>query len=60
MTRSILLALTAVAGLTAGFGLIAAGAAPVSYTLPDETAAFKPGTKPSLALSAVSSRTFSL
>jgi mono/diheme cytochrome c family protein len=43
MTRSILLALTAVAGLTAGFGLIAAGAAPVSYTLPDETAAFKPG-----------------
>jgi mono/diheme cytochrome c family protein len=43
MTRSILLALTAVAGLTAGFGFIAANAAPVSYTLPDETAAFKPG-----------------
>jgi mono/diheme cytochrome c family protein len=43
MTRSILLALTAVAGLTAGFGCIAAGAAPISYALPDETAAFKPG-----------------
>jgi mono/diheme cytochrome c family protein len=43
MTRSILLALTTVAGLTAGFGFIAASATPISYTLPDETAAFKPG-----------------
>jgi len=43
MTRSVLLALTTVFGLTTGFGLIAAGAKPVSYTLPDETAAFKPG-----------------
>jgi mono/diheme cytochrome c family protein len=43
MTRSILLALTATAGLTVGFGFIAAGAAPISYALPDEVAAFKPG-----------------
>ncbi len=28
---------------TAGLGLGSASAAPVSYTLPDETAAFKPG-----------------
>jgi mono/diheme cytochrome c family protein len=44
MTRSILLAVSTLAALTAGFGLVAADAAPVSYTLPDETAAFKPGT----------------
>jgi mono/diheme cytochrome c family protein len=39
MTRSFFLALAAVAGLTPA----SANAAPVSYTLPDETAAFKPG-----------------
>ena len=39
MTRSLLLATAAIAGLNLG----SAGAAPVSYTLPDETAAFKPG-----------------
>lgn len=43
MTRSLVLMLTAVAGLTAGLGLVAAGARPVSYTLPEESAAFKPG-----------------
>jgi mono/diheme cytochrome c family protein len=43
MTRSILLALTTITALVTGFGLIAAGAAPISYTLPDEVAAFKPG-----------------
>ena len=41
MTRSTLLALAAVAGL--GFGLVAASAAPVAYTLPAETGTFKPG-----------------
>ena len=39
MTRSLLLATAAIAGLALG----SANAAPVSYTLPDETAAFKPG-----------------
>ena len=39
MIRSVLLATVAIAGLTLG----SANAAPVSYTLPDETAAFKPG-----------------
>jgi mono/diheme cytochrome c family protein len=39
----ILPALIAVAVLTAGPALIAATAAPVAYTLPEETAAFKPG-----------------
>jgi sulfite dehydrogenase (cytochrome) subunit B len=43
MTRSVLLTLTAAVGLTVGFGFIAAGAKPVSYKLPDETASFKPG-----------------
>jgi mono/diheme cytochrome c family protein len=43
MTRSVLLALTTVLGLTIGFGFIAAGANPIFYALPDETAAFKPG-----------------
>ena len=39
MTRLFLLILAAVAGLNSG----SANAAPVSYTLPDETAAFGPG-----------------
>src|SRR5437879_3611710 len=39
MTRSLLLAAAAIAGLALG----SASAAPVTYTLPDETAAFKPG-----------------
>jgi mono/diheme cytochrome c family protein len=39
MNRSLLLAMTA----TAAFSLGAALAAPVSYQLPEETAAFKPG-----------------
>jgi mono/diheme cytochrome c family protein len=39
MTRSFVLVLAAIAGLTPG----SASAAPVSYTLPDETAAFGPG-----------------
>ena len=40
MRYRILLALAAIASL----GLAAVQAAPVSYTLPEETAAFKPGT----------------
>jgi sulfite dehydrogenase (cytochrome) subunit B len=32
-----------VAMTIAGYGLVAASAKPVSYTLPEETAAFKPG-----------------
>jgi cytochrome c553 len=43
MTRSIVPALIATVALTAGFGFLSAGAAPISYTLPEETAAFKPG-----------------
>jgi mono/diheme cytochrome c family protein len=39
MTRSFVLVLAAIAGSTPG----SASAAPVSYTLPDETAAFRPG-----------------
>jgi mono/diheme cytochrome c family protein len=39
MTRSVLLAVAAIAGLSLG----SVNAAPVTYTLPDETAAFKPG-----------------
>jgi sulfite dehydrogenase (cytochrome) subunit B len=39
MQRSSLLALATAAALNLG----SAGAAPVAYTLPDETAAFKPG-----------------
>jgi mono/diheme cytochrome c family protein len=39
MTRSFVLVLAAIAGLNPG----SASAAPVSYTLPDETAAFMPG-----------------
>jgi mono/diheme cytochrome c family protein len=40
MRHQILLTLAAIASL----GLAAVQAAPVSYTLPEETAAFKPGT----------------
>jgi sulfite dehydrogenase (cytochrome) subunit B len=40
MRHQILLALAAIVSL----GLAAVQAAPVSYTLPEETAAFKPGT----------------
>jgi cytochrome c553 len=43
MTRSIVAALIATIGLTVGCGFLPASAAPTSYTLPDETAAFKPG-----------------
>ena len=39
MKHQFLLALAAVAGL----GVVAATAAPVNYTLPEDTAAFKPG-----------------
>jgi mono/diheme cytochrome c family protein len=39
MKNRLLLALTVVAGL----GVVAATAAPVNYTLPEEAAAFKPG-----------------
>jgi mono/diheme cytochrome c family protein len=39
MTRSLLLATAAIAGLALG----SVNAAPVTYTLPDETAALKPG-----------------
>jgi mono/diheme cytochrome c family protein len=39
MTRALLLAFAAAASLNAG----SASAAPVSYKLPEETAAFKPG-----------------
>jgi mono/diheme cytochrome c family protein len=41
MTRSILPAVAIVIGLA--FGLTASDAKPVTYKLPDETAAFKPG-----------------
>jgi mono/diheme cytochrome c family protein len=46
MTRSYLPALTALALLaagTAGLGLLPVGAKPMSYDLPEETAALKPG-----------------
>jgi mono/diheme cytochrome c family protein len=39
MKHQLLLAIAAVAGL----GVVAATAAPVNYTLPEETASFKPG-----------------
>jgi cytochrome c5 len=39
MIRSLLLAAAAIAGLALG----SAEAAPIAYTLPEETAAFKPG-----------------
>jgi mono/diheme cytochrome c family protein len=44
MKRSTLFALTGFVALTAaGSSLVAVNAKPISYTLPDETAAFKPG-----------------
>jgi len=46
MTRSTLLALAAAIGLAGGIGAFApttAGAKPVNYKLPEETAQFKPG-----------------
>ena len=43
MTRAFFLALFSALAVVAALGLVAANAAPVSYTLPDETAAFKPG-----------------
>jgi len=46
MTRSALVALTGLAGLMANVcasGLAEVGARPISYKLPNETAAFKPG-----------------
>src|SRR3981189_2416209 len=42
MTRCFFLALLLTLAAAAGLGA-PAGAAPISYTLPDETAAFKPG-----------------
>jgi cytochrome c553 len=44
MKRSTLVALASIfATAIAGYALVAASAKPISYTLPDETAAFKPG-----------------
>ena len=44
MKPFVLLALAGIAAASIGVrGLVAAGANPVSYQLPDETAAFKPG-----------------
>ena len=43
MKRSILLPLAALAVSTLGLGIAAVSAKPVTYELPDETAAFKPG-----------------
>jgi mono/diheme cytochrome c family protein len=43
MTRSFFLALVLPLAAVAGLALGSANAAPVSYKLPDETAAFKPG-----------------
>jgi mono/diheme cytochrome c family protein len=44
MKRSTLIALSGVAAMAvAGYGLATAGAKPVTYKVPDETAAFKPG-----------------
>jgi mono/diheme cytochrome c family protein len=46
MKRSKFLALAGLAGLTvalSGAGLVAVNAKPLTYVLPDETAAFKPG-----------------
>jgi mono/diheme cytochrome c family protein len=44
MKRSTLILLSSVvATVVGGYGIIAAGAKPVTYKLPDETAAFKPG-----------------
>ena len=43
MTRQFLIALLSAAAAIAGLVFTTANAAPVSYTLPDETAVFKPG-----------------
>jgi mono/diheme cytochrome c family protein len=43
MIRRLVLATLLATSAIAAFGLRATTAAPVSYTLPDETAAFKPG-----------------
>jgi sulfite dehydrogenase (cytochrome) subunit B len=43
MTMKQIVVLALAAAVTASSGLLAAVAKPVSYTLPDETAAFKPG-----------------
>jgi len=43
MNRSILLPLAVLAISTLGLGIAAVSAKPVTYELPDETAAFKPG-----------------
>jgi sulfite dehydrogenase (cytochrome) subunit B len=44
MRPSVLIAFTGIAAASIGVsGLVAAAAKPVSYQLPDETAAFKPG-----------------
>ena len=43
MTPAFLPALFTALAVVASLGFGAAGAAPVSYTLPEETAAFKPG-----------------
>jgi sulfite dehydrogenase (cytochrome) subunit B len=43
MTRRLVLAALLATSAIAVFGLSATTAAPISYTLPDETAAFKPG-----------------
>ena len=43
MKRSILLPLATLAISTLGMGIAAVSAKPVTYELPDETAAFKPG-----------------
>lgn len=44
MKRPTLIALASVVAMTiGGCGVVTAGARPVSYKLPDETAAFKPG-----------------
>jgi len=43
MTHRFVLALLLIATAVAGLVLGSANAAPISYTLPDETAAFKPG-----------------
>lgn len=44
MKRSTLIALSSVvATVIGGYGVVTAGAKPVAYKVPDETAAFKPG-----------------
>ena len=44
MKRSTPIVVASLVAMTiAGYGLVAASAKPVSYTLPEETAAFKPG-----------------